>query len=180
MNLSKTLLGRALISGIFVGFALSLALIFYFSFKDITKRVPAPIGIREKHVVIVLEENHSYAKVMGDTQDMPYLNALARSYAYSKNYFANTHPSIGNYFVLTSGNTITNNSKYTATVPDDNIVRHLIAAGKTWKEYSGGLPTVGFTGSSSEPYDQDHNPLAFFSAVRENPDQANNYAYDSC
>ncbi len=133
-----------------------------------------PLNVREKHVLIVVEENHSYEKVMGDTQDMPYLNSLANTYAYSKNYYANTHPSIGNYFMLTAGNTITNNSSHTATVPDDNIVRQLVAAGKTWKEYSESLPAVGFTGSSSEPYDQDHTPLAFFSDVRDNPDQTKN------
>lgn len=135
---------------------------------------PAPLKVREKHVVIVLEENHSYQKVMGDTQDMPYLNSLASTYAYSKNYYADTHPSIGNYFMLTAGNVITNNSGHTATVTDDNIVRHLVAAGKTWKEYSESIPSVGFSGSSAEPYDQDHTPLAFFSDVRDNPDQVKN------
>lgn len=131
-------------------------------------------GKLEKHVLIVLEENTRYSDVIGNTKDMPYLNSLANTYAYAKNYYANTHPSIGNYFMLTAGNVITNNSSHTATVPDDNLVRHLVTAGKTWKEYSESLPSVGFTGSSAEPYDQDHTPLAFYSDVRDNPDQAKN------
>lgn len=132
------------------------------------------LNAREKHVVIVVEENHSYGKVMGDTTDMPYFNTLANKYAYAKNYYADTHPSIGNYFMLTAGNVITNDSGHTTTVTDDNIVRHLVAAGKTWKEYSESIPSIGFTGSSGEPYDQDHTPLAFFSDVRDNVDQAKN------
>ncbi|MCX6766863.1 MAG: hypothetical protein NT170_03765 [Candidatus Moranbacteria bacterium] len=138
------------------------------------KPLPAPPKGRARHVVIVLEENQGYQKVMGNTQEMPYLNSLASTYAYSKNYYANTHPSIGNYFMLTAGDTITNNSSHTDTVTDDNIVRHLVAAGKTWKEYSEGLPSIGFTGSSGESYDQDHTPLAFYSDVRDNPDQKKN------
>jgi len=138
------------------------------------KSLSAPPKGQVRHVIIVLEENHSYEKVMGDTQDMPYLLSLANTYAYSKNYFANTHPSIGNYFMLTAGDVITNNPSHTDTVTDDNIVRHLIAAGKTWKEYSESIPAVGFTGGAPEPYDQDHTPLAFYSDVRDNPDQKKN------
>lgn len=48
MDLPRSLSGRTPLVAIFVGFALSLALIFYFSFKNITKRVPAPIVEQEK------------------------------------------------------------------------------------------------------------------------------------
>lgn len=127
-----------------------------------------------KHVVIVLEENTRYENVIGNTKDMPYLNDLAKKYAYARNYYANTHPSIGNYFMLTAGSVITNKNRHSATVSDDNIVRHLIAAGKTWKEYSESLPSVGYTGGDQGPYRRHHNPLSYFSDVRNNPDQAQN------
>lgn len=48
MDLPRSLSGRTPLVVIFIGFALSLALIFYFSFKNITKRVPAPIVEQEK------------------------------------------------------------------------------------------------------------------------------------
>src|SRR5678815_612590 len=54
------------------------------------------------HVVMVLEENHSYSEVVGNSA-MPYLNSLAAQYGLATQYFANTHPSIGNYFMLTTG-----------------------------------------------------------------------------
>ena len=38
---------------------------------------------------------------------MPYLNSLASQYDLATQYFANTHPSIGNYFMLTTGQPIT-------------------------------------------------------------------------
>lgn len=144
------------------------------STANLTNASSDQLNLRVKHVVIVMEENASYEKVMGNTQDMPYLNSLADTYAYARNYYANTHPSIGNYFMLTAGDEITNNSDHSATVTDDNIVRHLIASGKTWKEYSESIPSVGYTGDSEPGYEHDHNPLAYYSDVRDNPDQLKN------
>jgi len=34
---------------------------------------------------------------------MPYLNSLANTYGLATQYYANTHPSNGNYFMLTTG-----------------------------------------------------------------------------
>ena len=69
------------------------------------------------------------------------LNSLASQYGLATQYFANTHPSIGNYFMLTTGQLVTNDDGFTRTVGVDNIVRDLIAAGKTWKSYAESIPT---------------------------------------
>ena len=45
----------------------------------------------------------------------------------------NTHPSIGNYFELTTGNIITNKDSYTTTVTADYIVFFLLVTGDTCK-----------------------------------------------
>jgi len=116
------------------------------------------------HVVLLVEENHSYAEVIGNPQ-MPYLNSLAKSYSYLTDYFADTHPSIGNYFELTTGAIITNNDSFTSTITNDNIVRHLLTAGKTWKSYAESLPSVGYTGGNTGDYLKRHNPWAYFSDV---------------
>lgn len=126
-----------------------------------------------EHVFIVMEENHSYSSVIGNTS-MPYLNGLATTYAYAKSYYANTHPSIGNYFMLTTGEIITNDDDFSGTVSADNIVRHLLKAGKTWKEYSEGLPSVGYIGGDVGDYTEHHNPLSYFSDVRDSQTQRNN------
>lgn len=81
------------------------------------------------HVFIVVEENHNYSSVIGSSS-MPYLNSLASKYGLATEYYANTHPSIGNYFELTTGQIITNNDSFNKTVTADNVVRHLLTAGK--------------------------------------------------
>lgn len=115
------------------------------------------------HAVIVVEENHDFDQA--DSAHMPYLHSLMAQYGYATQYYANTHPSIGNYFMLTAGQVITNSDSYSATVTEDNIVRHLLAAGKTWKSYAEDLPSVGYTGQKSGGYARKHNPLSFFSDV---------------
>ncbi|HKE90138.1 MAG TPA: alkaline phosphatase family protein, partial [Gemmatimonadales bacterium] len=115
------------------------------------------------HVVIVVEENTSFSEVSDTT--MPYLHSLMAQYGLATQYYANTHPSIGNYFEMTAGQIITNDDSYQLTVPADNIVRHLLAAGKTWKDYAEDLPSVGYTGPSTGNYGRKHNPLSFFSDV---------------
>ncbi len=126
-----------------------------------------------KHVVMVLEENHSYSSVIGSTS-MPYLNSLANKYTLATNYYANTHPSIGNYFMLTTGQIITNNDGYTGTVTADNIVRRIMTAGKTWKSYAENLPSTGYTGGDVYPYCKHHNPFAYFSDVVNSSNQRQN------
>ncbi len=116
------------------------------------------------HVYIVVEENHSYSSVIGNSA-MPYLNSLVSKYALATKYYANTHPSIGNYFMLTTGQILTNNDSYMSTVPADNLVRHLLTAGKTWKSYAESLPYAGYTGGNTGAYVRRHNPFSYFSDV---------------
>jgi phosphatidylinositol-3-phosphatase len=125
------------------------------------------------HVVVVVEENHSYSSVIGNSS-MPYLNSLANNYTLLTNYYANAHPSIGNYFELTTGNTITNNDAFTSTIYNDNVVRHLLSAGKTWKSYADSLPYTGYTGGNTTWYYKRHNPLAYFSDVANSSVQRQN------
>jgi phosphatidylinositol-3-phosphatase len=116
------------------------------------------------HVIVVVEENHSYSSVIGSSS-MPYLNSLAKAYGLATQYYANTHPSIGNYFMMTTGQILTNNDSFCSTITNDNIVRHLLTAGKTWKSYAESLPYAGYTGCSSGYYVKRHNPFAYFSDV---------------
>jgi acid phosphatase len=116
------------------------------------------------HVFLVMLENHAFNQVIG-SPFMPYLNSLAAQHALATNYFANTHPSIGNYFVLTTGNIETNNDAFTGTVSSDSIPRAFASAGKTWKAYMESLPSVGYTGGDVYPYFKHHNPFAYMTDV---------------
>lgn len=120
---------------------------------------------RSNHVVVVVEENHSYSSVIGNSA-MPYLNSLASHYALATQYYANTHPSIGNYFQISAGRIITNNDGFTSTVTADNMVRHMLSAARTWKSYAEGLPSVGYIGGDTGSYTEHHNPFSYFSDVR--------------
>lgn len=128
---------------------------------------------RFSHIVIVLEENTSYSSVIGSTS-MPYLNGLASQYGLATNYYADSHPSLPNYFVLAVGKPITNSDSYSGTVTDDNIVRELLAAGRTWKCYAQGLPSVGYVGGDKGSYTKHHNPFAYLSDVINSSAQRNN------
>ena len=125
------------------------------------------------HVILVMEENHSFSSVIG-SPSMPYLNRLAQQYGLATQYFANTHPSIGNYFELTTGQIITNDDGYTGTVSADNVVRHLLSVGKSWKSYAEGLPSTGYIGGDVYPYCQHHNPFTYLTDVVNSQNQLQN------
>lgn len=126
------------------------------------------------HIFLVVLENHSFSEVIA-SPSMPYLNSLASQGALATDYFANTHPSIGNYFMLTVGNEETNNDAFSGTISDNNIVRALGQAGKSWKAYIESLPSVGYTGGDVAPlYLKQHNPFAFLSDVVNSSSEADN------
>lgn len=131
--------------------------------------------VRVGHVFLLVEENHGYSSVIGSSS-MPYLNSLASRYGLATNYYANVHPSIGNYFMLTTGQLVSTDDTFTATVSVDNLVRELLAAGKTWKSYAESLPSVGYTGGDAYPYLERHNPFSYFSDVRNSGVQRQNLA----
>lgn len=132
--------------------------------------IPVPAA---DHVFLIVLENHSFSSVIGSAS-MPYLNSLATQYGLATNYFANAHPSIPNYFMLTVGLEETFDDNFTGTVSDDNIVRALTAAGKTWKAYVESLPSVGYIGDDVAPlYLKHHNPFAYLSDVLSSTQAAN-------
>jgi phosphatidylinositol-3-phosphatase len=116
------------------------------------------------HVFVVMLENHSFAEIIGSPA-MPYLNSSASQHALAVNYFANTHPSIGNYFMLTTGAIETNDDAFSGTISDNNIVRALTDANKTWKAYMESIPSAGYTGGDVYPYAKHHNPFAYLTDV---------------
>lgn len=130
-----------------------------------------------QHVFIIVEENHSYSDVIGNSS-MPYLNSLASASGLATQYFADAHPSLPNYFMLTvgEGTTITGSAgdAYDGIVTQDNVVRALTAESKTWKCYAESLPSVGYLGADAPPYLRHHNPFVYLSDVQDDAAQAEN------
>jgi len=125
------------------------------------------------HVVVVVEENHSYSDVIGSSS-MPYLNSLASQYGLATQYFANGHPSMPNYLMLTTGQMETFDDNFSGTISDDNVVRELVHAGKSWKAYEESIPSAGYLGGDVAPYVRRHNPFSYLSDVQNDPSQAAN------
>ncbi len=111
-----------------------------------------------QHVFVVLEENTNYADVCGPKNvSMPFLCSLKVQGSFSANYYAPTHPSIGNYEDIGWGVVSTNDDSCapnTCGFPfsGDNIVREVLAAGKTWKGYAESLPSACYFGGDSGKY----------------------------
>ncbi len=125
------------------------------------------------HVFVLVEENHGYGDVIGNPQ-MPYTNSLAQQYSLATQYYANRHPSLPNYFMLTTGSLVASNDLFSGVVSVDNVARATTAAGKTWKIYAETLPSIGYLGASGAPYDKSHNPFTYFSDVLNSRSQASN------
>lgn len=121
------------------------------------------------HVFIVVGENSSYSQTFNST-NMPYLTSLANKYGLATKYWADTHPSIGNYEGLTAGQIFTNDDAQTpSTLPlsSDNIAFEVQQAGKTWKDYVENLPSApGCTGvTPTGNYIVRHDPLQYFTNI---------------
>src|SRR5437667_9610639 len=129
-------------------------------------RTPAANGVpRPDHVVIVIEENHSYSEIIGSSA-APYINSLAAQGALFTQSFAITHPSQPNYLDLSSG--------YNQGVTDDscphsfttaNLGRYLLNASLTFAGYSEDLPSVGSTVCTSGAYARKHAPWVNFTNI---------------
>jgi len=128
---------------------------------------------QSKHIVLVVEENHSFDAVI-TRSGMPYLKSLAEKYTLLTNYYGNHHPSIGNYFTMTTGQTISTNDGYKGSVPYENLISQVVAANKTWKAYGDSLPEQGYTGGNRGPYAKKHFPVAYFDNVRNDEMQRKN------
>ena len=116
------------------------------------------------HVWMITEENHSYEGVIG-SQYMPYFNSLANKYGLAAQYYANRHSSLPALMWLVAGQDVTTNNNTTSCFSADNVVRHLLFHGMTWKSYQEDMPYSGFTGLSWAKYVRRHNPLIDFQDV---------------
>ncbi|HEX4311461.1 MAG TPA: alkaline phosphatase family protein [Acidobacteriaceae bacterium] len=133
---------------------------------------PPPVVPESHHVVLVMEENQSYSTVVRATSVWPNLNTLIAQGALPTSYYADTHPSIGNYFMLTTGQILTNDDNSTQVFNVDNIARRMLSSGVTFRIYAEGI-TQGYTGGNTGLYLIRHNPFAMLSDVASDPAVAN-------
>lgn len=122
-------------------------------------------SVRPSHVVIVIEENHSYSEIQENTRT-PYLKSLFQQGASFSNYHAVEHPSFPNYLDLFSGSDQKHVSDSTdLTVSQPNLAVDLAQHHFTFGGYAADLPATDLKSSSNYPYAPNHVPWVFFSNV---------------
>ncbi len=98
------------------------------------------------HIVVVMEENESRTRIIGNLTDAPFINALAKRGISLTNMAGVTHPSQPNYLELFSGDSqgVLDDAK-PGGLPfsTPNLAAALLAAGKTFIGYSEDLPVAG-------------------------------------
>jgi len=152
--------GRTITSGLLAA-AGTVALVAAGQAMAATGPAAKPALPRPDHVVVVVEENHAAAQVIGK---VPYLTSLAGAGANFTRSFAVTHPSQPNYLALFSGSTQgLSNDSCPHTFTGGNLGAQLRTARDSFAGYSESLPSDGFTGCTSGKYARKHSPWVNFS-----------------
>ena len=115
-------------------------------------------------VVLMIFENQNHDGMFGNPH-AAFFTEFANENALAAEFYGNVHPSIGDYFMITTGQTITNDLNFSELVTEDNLARRFCEAGISWKAYLEDVPEVGYTGDRAYPYAKPHNPFAYFSDV---------------
>jgi YVTN family beta-propeller protein len=137
-------------------------------------RPPAADIPRYQHVFLFYFENEDFGRVIGNTRLAPYLNSLLPHASLLADFFAEEHPSDGNYLALAGGSTfgvplndpLEENSQY--TIRAASIANLIDSAHETWKAY---------LQSADGPCDDtvhgyywdDDMPMTYFGYVRDRP-----------
>jgi len=120
---------------------------------------------RYAHILVIVAENKSYDLIIGPHTAAPNLNRLAHQYGLASQFFAETHPSEGNYVAMLGGDTFgihdddafyckpgmhdhwcqkaAESGYVNHTLSAPSLMDQLQARGLTWKAYMESLPEPG-------------------------------------
>jgi hypothetical protein len=137
-----------------------------------TPTVPSTdANLSVEHVVVVIEENHSYRQIVG-AKEAPYMNELIQKGALMTNSHAITHPSQPNYLALFSGSTQgIKDDSCGKTFSTANLASQFNQNNLSFTGYSEDLPKPGYSGCSSKGYARKHNPWVQFNNVSKDANQ---------
>ena len=136
--------------------------------------VPAVKVPRYQHVFLFYFENQDYNAVIGNTRQAPFINSLLPHASLLSDFFAEEHPSDGNYLALAGGSTfgipltdpLEENSQYTINAP--NIGDLIGTAHENWKAYL--QSAAGPCDDTVHGYYWDDDmPMTYFADVRDQP-----------
>ena len=122
------------------------------------ERPPLTARPGPEHIVVAIEENRPYSKIIGSPH-APYINELARRGALFSQSYAVARPSQPNYLALFSGSTQgVEDNRCSHRFEGENLASVLRRAGLSFAIYSESLPRAGYTGCVSGDYHRKHNP----------------------
>jgi hypothetical protein len=139
-------------------------------------RARPPVPPVRPHIMMIMMENQSYNRVIGNAS-LPYLNGtLASHYLVLQQAFAVGHPSLPNYLELLSGSTwgvSSDCSPGPGCQGGASLPNQLDQAGISWAGYMENMPTAGYTGGDTggadgygnSLYVQHHNPFVYFPSL---------------
>ena len=150
--------------------------------SDATASIPA-----YDHIFVIMEENKDYSQIIGSSA-APYLNSLLSHGASASSMDAVTHPSVNNYLADVSGQTYTtvppavgSPINDTGTPTDSgcsttatNLFDEVEGSGRTWGAYMEDMPSPCYTSRSSGNYLERHNPVPYFSQIRDSASRCAN------
>jgi phospholipase C len=115
------------------------------------------------HVVLIVEENHSYSASYGSA--MPYLTSLATKYGLETNEKAITHPSLPNYIALTSGSTggFTGTDCSPSTSCQDTG-SSIFSQTTSWRVLAESMPSNCYT-RDANPYAVRHTAAPYYTKI---------------
>jgi acid phosphatase len=125
---------------------------------------------RPDHVVLVVEENKSFKKIINNSA-APYINSLVPRAALFTQSFAVAHPSQPNYLALFSGDTHgVPDDRCPITLTGPNLASALAKKNLSFATYSQSMPSMGYTGCGYGNYQRKHNPAANWQGSNVSPD----------
>ena len=123
-----------------------------------------------KKVFIIVLENTDYEEAI----QQPFLKQLSQEGVNLSNFYAESHPSQGNYIAMTAGSLHGVKWDWNVNLDVKHIGDLLEANGKTWKNYAEGYPGNCFLGSKKGKYYRKHTPFLSYKNVQKNPSRCAN------
>jgi phospholipase C len=138
-------------------------------------------------IILIVMENHSFDEIIGTTNPngtqllAPFFTMLSQNNGLATLAYGVTHPSLGNYLSLLSGDSFSvhnDNGSCFAQPPvhpcygfnKKNLIDSLESAGISWNSYNQSMPNDGFLGQQYPTngdglYRQKHDPFVYFKDI---------------
>jgi phosphatidylinositol-3-phosphatase len=127
------------------------------------------LATRPSHLIVVVEENHSFEQIIGSPA-APFLNRLAARGTLLTHDYAVAHPSLPNYVALLSGRTgrIRSDCLHCA-ISGPTLVDQLEAHHISWAAYLQGLPRPCSSVAHAGAYTEAVDPFMHAADIRHHP-----------